>query len=215
MINYSGYLDRFQMVSCNKIPLFPADDTENGLLFTSIAILSQLKYYNITQFNYENLFNNCFIDGRLYRHPDKHPKGESHDDYCGTVLGSLLENTNTPPRKLLWSMIKHLGYINGEWVGRFAQVWLLLWSASFKLAQYLLFPLLYVLFLLQNPQDLGKNNASDIQLQLTIVSILDIMFPGMKFFNKWKDKLPCSLYEIFSIYYGENHPTTLIWKENE
>jgi len=213
-LNYNGYLDEYGMVSCNMVASFPAPHTENGLLFTANAMICERELYEDTEFDFDDLFNSCFIDGKLYRSPEPHPKPESHDNYCGAMLGAALINDTTIPKRLLWSLIKHFGYINGEFVGRFPQIWLLLLGFC-PVLKWLVFPLNYLLFKLQNT-DKALNDASALQLQLTIVSILDILYPRMDYYNKWVFKLPwceASVYDGMRNYYGDLHPTTQNWKE--
>jgi hypothetical protein len=213
-ITYRGYIDQYGMVSCNRIPAKVAENTENGLLFTAQAIHAQKMHGMPMSFDYEHLFNNSFIDGKLYRSPEPHPKPESHDNYTGVVLGSLLQNAVEPPKKLLKSLFKHFGVINGEILLRFPQIWLLLFCAvSNNFFKKLLFPFMYLLYLTQLPTK--EDDGGDIELKLTIVASLDIMYPELSLFKKWQDRLTNPLYTYYQEYYGDNHPTALIWKQGK
>ena len=213
IINFGGFEDRFGMVSCNKVAEYPdAPTTENGLLFTAVAMQSLDLNNCFNHFHFEELFEACFINGILYRNPEPHPKPESHDNYTACALGSVLEWNTVIPRKLLWSLIKHFGYVNKEFVGRFPQVWLLLLVTSFPWLRYGLLPILYGLYLLQTPKSNPLADTSSTQLQFVIVSIIDILFPSFGFLATWKKKLKVSLYDVFSIYYSPEHPITQSWK---
>lgn len=216
-MDYKGYLDEYGMVTVNEVPGYPAGHSENGLLFTAVAMQSCELNNELDPFEFEKLFEPCFINGILYRSPEPYPKPESHDNYTGIVLGSLLENKTSAPRKLLWSMIKHFGYINTEFVGRFPQLWILLFASSFPLLRYLSLPLLYVLYLLQTPKEDAMNDTSGVQLQFTIVSAIDKLFPCFKFLDKWFAKLKkyTTMYAVMSAYYSPNHPTALVWKDSK
>ena len=216
-MNYEGYIDCYGMVTVNGVPKLPhADSSENGLLFTAVAIQSQSlhTYFPFYDPNFEALFNACFIGGILYRSPEPYPKPDSHDNYEGVVLGSLIENNSRSPRKLLWSLISHFGMIRGEFIARFPQVWLLLLASSFPLIKYLFLPALYILYLLQTP---NISDAGATHLQFNLVSCIDYLYPRMNFLNKWFTKLKKygTMYQVMSKYYGENHPTALIWKDSK
>lgn len=218
MIDFKPYLDKYGMVTVNGTPNLPfADNSENGLLFTVVAMESDQINDGIGYpFNFSALFEPCFINGKLYRSPEPHPKPESHDNYTACVLGSLIENNPSIPRRLLWSLIKHFGYVNKEFVGRFPQVWLLLFASSFPLLSFLLLPFLCILYFLQSPKS-PLEDSSATQLQFVIVSIIDRLYPRLGLLKKWFTKLNkhVKMYEVMKVYYGENHPNTLIWKNSK
>jgi len=211
---YTGYLDKYGMVTVNSVPREPyADNSENGLLFTAQAMYA-LKQNDLPQeFNFKQLFNDCFIDGVLYRSAEPHPKPDSHDNYTAVALGSLFEKNTESPRKLLWSLIKHFGVVKGEIFLRFPQVWLLLIGAAFPILRWLLLPAMYILYMTVQPNQ--KNDGGDIQLKLTITAYLDILYPELNLFEKWKSNLCKHLYVYLEEYYGDHHPNSTIWREGK
>lgn len=216
-IDYSQYLDEYGMVTVNGVPGNPGEHSENGLLFTAVAMEADLINDCIGHpFDFSELFEACFINGILYRSPEPHPKPESHDNYTACVLGSLIEYNPSIARRLLWSLIKHFGYVNKEFVGRFPQVWLLLLTASFSVLRYLLLPLILILYLLQSPKN-PLQDTSGTQLQFVIVCIIDRLYPSLNLLRNWFTKLNkyAKMYEVMKLYYGENHPNALIWKDNK
>lgn len=209
---YDGYLDQWGMVGCNKEPQYIAEATENGLLFTAVALLGERKAkIDLQTLDFKKAFDHCFINGKLCRNPDKPNDSDSHDNYTGAVLGALLSNDREIPKTLLKSLIKNLGVINGAFIGRFPQVWILLLAAANPLLKTLLTPFLYLLYKLQKPR-FPLNDTSATQLQLTIVGCLDILYPEKKYLNKWLQQVwPKNMKQVFEIYYSKDHPITKLW----
>ena len=216
MINYTGYIDQYGMAGCNTIPSIPAPNTDNGLLFTVVAIQSASLNSAQTDFDFMTIFDSCFINNMLYRRPDITSSPEQHDDYEAAILGSLIEDQLYIQRQLLWSLTSNFGYVNGQFLGRFPQLWTLLLATSFQPLKYLLFPLLYAWYLLQSPTT-PLSNSSGIQLQFVNVSIIDHLYPKLNLLKKWFTKLNkyATMYQVMCEYYGDTHPTTLIWKDNK
>jgi len=213
-MRYDGYKDKYGMVTVNGVPKEPyADNSENGLLFTAQAIHALKEHKLQNEFLFEPLFNDCFIDGVLYRSAEPHPKPDSHDNYTGAVLASLIQGCDEPPRKLLKSLIKHFGVVKGEIFLRFPQVWLLLFSTCFPLLRPFMYPIMYLLYLFQQPKEI--DDGGDIQLKLTIVASLDILYPRRNLFSNWRKKLKKPLGDYMQDYYRGNHPTAVIWKEGK
>ncbi len=214
IITFDGYLDKYGMVSCTKYPIFPAYPTENGLLFTAVAI-SSLPKTEENLIDFELLFNNCFIDGILYRSPEPHPKPDSFDNYLAVAFMSAYLNKPNMSKKLLWSLIKHFGIVRGEIFLRFPQVWLLLVVTAFPIFKWLFLPFCYILSSLQKPI-LPLYNTSGVQLQYVIINTLEIVYPQVGFFVRWYTSLleKCSgLGEVFSIYYSPLHPIAKLWNK--
>lgn len=211
VISYKGYTDRFGMVCAND----PGADTENGLLFTAVAQQSEILNGYINTFSFKLHFDDCFIGNVLYRTP-WNQKPDSHDNYTGCALGALIEGNTEIPRKLLKSLVCKLGRPGGSIVGIYPQVWILLLAAAYTPMKYILYPALYTLYLLQTPGKNALEDTSGTQLQFTIVSVLDHLFPEKQFLKKWFAKLKKygTMYQVMKIYYGEQHPTTVIWKDS-
>ena len=210
MIKFDGYLDKYGMVTCNGVPAPVGENSENGLLFTAHGMYAQLGAYNKTEFDFEKLFTPCFIDGKLYRSPEPHPKPDSHDNYSAVAMASSLIGNTSMPRKLLWSLVKHFGVVNGEIFLRFPQVWILLLITSFPMLKWLFYPLARLLAEFNIPKP--ENDGGDIQLKLTIIATLDTMYKGQNFLEEFNFKLSKGLNQYYNDYYrNENFPTVRIW----
>lgn len=214
-IDYTCYFDQYGMVGLEGT--HPAPNTDNGLLFTAVAMQScevnNDKTYPWVPDEFEYSFNECFIDGILYRRPELSSSPDSHDNYEAAILGSLLESNTRSPRKLLWSLITHFGLIRGEFLARFPQL-MLLWPAAFPWMAYPMFPLIYLLCLFQQPD---THNAGINHLQFNLVSAIDMLYPKLNLLKKWFTKLKVygTMYDVMLHYYGPDHPTTLVWKDSK
>lgn len=212
-ISYKGFLDKWGMVGCNRPPQPPEENTtDNGLLFTSVALQSQrFRGYVNPDLHFAKCFDSCFVDGTLRRNPDNLTAWESHDNYTGCALGSLITGDKSIPRKLLWSLVTHLFYINGAFLGRFPQIPLLLLPAAFPFMKWVLFPFLYLFYKLQNPVP-SIADPGGTQLKFVVVSCIDNMFPERGYLTDWLGKLDKNMGLVFFIYYGPNNPIAKMWE---
>lgn len=96
--------------------------SDNGPMFTSEYVI-MLKRNNCLDSNdiedYNDRMEACLnLDDMLCRAPGAYTEQEGPDDYYGVMNGCHEMGNTGVPRKILWSLIKHFGFLNNEELGK-------------------------------------------------------------------------------------------------
>ncbi len=186
-------------IDCNGLvkPNINANDSANGVLFTSIAQLLSKSLYR------QGNIDRCFIKpGLLARKPTPSSQ-EQWDDYLGIAVASIVTNQTKNPRAILAYGAKHAGFYNtGDYftwtafLWRFPIVFTFMFVAAFPYLKYLAWPTLAVYLRLMPIAFDGSGR----QLQW-------LMYQGYN--TAFHAKLNIgSIVPTFVSYYGIDHPFT-------
>lgn len=184
-------------------------DSGNGVLYTSVyvALALELNPYNRMRVPYLPLVKPCFKRrGLLMRTPQNTYGLESWDDYLGLAVACLVLDDQSTPREVLWYGIRHLGFYNNTdtftrdaFLGRFPQVWALMWIAAFPFLKWPLYPILKLIARFMDPP---ATDASGIQLAwLYLWACRYLGFTFEKYYP-----ITMALSYAYLSYYGEGHP---------
>lgn len=115
--DFKGYIDGNGLLAPAPVPVGTLKGSDNGPMFTG-------EYYTILKkqglltdedtSNFIRLINNCISsNGLLNRVPTNQSDGqEQADDYYGVLDGCVQLGITSIPRTLLWSAIRHFGFLN-------------------------------------------------------------------------------------------------------
>jgi hypothetical protein len=142
---------------------------------------------------------------------------EETDDYLGVILGCVLNGDLATLRSILWYGVRHFFVFHNTgplsfkcWLGRFPQVWLLMFAAAFPWTKYLFYPVLLVISHFMTPV---VNDQSGNILQYLYMYVLDILYKS-DFREVWLMKLvPNKMKDVFGSYFSPEHPLTFAVKE--
>lgn len=183
----------------------------NGLCYTGTALVLG---FNIDF--YKVLIRSCYYyPGCLMRTPHGDFGQESYDDYLGTAAGCIAIGETQIPREIL----KH-GLLNffifktvpgttindyaKAWLGRFPQVWLLMFAAAFPKLKWLVAPAILGMcyFLKGNIED-----QSGTILQYLIQKSAQTLYHTDYFLFRWISRNGFDLKkDIFGKYFNIGHP---------
>lgn len=203
MIFPQEYIDKNDLVK----PQITWDSSGNGLLYTGIAMTLgfQLDYYPMR-------VRTCYLyPGCLERTPNNTFGQESYDDYLGTAAACIATGETGIPREILkygfmdCFIFNTDGVLQGrDFLGRFPQVWLLMFPAAFPWLKWLFALPLFVMayFLKGNIED-----QSGTILQWLIQKSVVNLFGTCYFYNRWISRNKFDLKnDIFAKYFNTGHP---------
>lgn len=199
----ASWLDKNKLV----IPQPHSDHSDNGVLFTSVAVL---RGYNIP--TYVGLVEGCFLEnGLMARWPKNNFDQAAWDDYLGVAAASIKINNVSLPRSIFWYGVRHLGIYDTDgklsshdFLWRNVPVWPLMFAAAYPKIKYLMYPFLWLVqrFFKSPAHLISVNDTSGFQLQW--VFLKGCMLLGFTFEKFWEHE--ALLGEAFLIYYHKEHP---------
>lgn len=144
--------------------------------------------------------------GLFKRNPEGSFGQETWDDYLGIAAACITIGETGIPRDILWYGISH-GFVfntdkhieTKDWLGRFPQVWILMWCAAFPWMKWMLYP---ALALVGKTMKLKVEDASSTQLQWVFFSACDHL--GFRF--KSGDPIIAAYPSAVARYYDATHP---------
>lgn len=175
------------------------DHSGNGILYSSIA--------KILGFDFDYNIENCKIrDGLYMRTPDNAFGNQSWDDYLGIAAFAIHTNDTKIPRQVLMYGLTHFFIFNTDqkleakdFLGRFIQLWSLMFVAAFPKIRKVFYPILYFV---QLTFDLNPHDSSAYQLEWLYLKSCDQV--GIKFNRYYNAK--ANLGTVFKAYYDSEHP---------
>lgn len=204
-MDLKDYLDPTGLVKPSK----GISTSGNGLLYTSVYVLLD----NLTlghlegAWNYTTVIDQCMLKpGLLTRVPDNSQKQESWDDYLGVAAACIKLNVRSIPRAILWYALRHAFFMNtdgklsmDDFLGRFPQVWSLMWVAAFPWLKWPMYP---ILGLIQMTYKFDLSSPGEWQLQWVFLEACKYL--GFHFDNY--EYAIASLPSVFERYYETGHP---------
>jgi hypothetical protein len=217
-VNFIQATTKFQAISPYYSPMVnvPAPYSGNDIYYTAHAYFAvernpQNTFVNLPSF--KDYFNKIW-DGVLYRTPTKEFGPDNHDNYLGSVVGSYLLNDISTIRKILFTAIKKMFVLDGVFLGQYVHVWFLAISMCIPLAKWFMFPLNLIVWLTQKPHH-PSQGASPLLLQMMVCNGLDLLYPRLKLYQRWKNKLLqfCGGEQDVFLEYTKRkeHPLVQIW----
>jgi hypothetical protein len=195
-------------------------DSGNGLFYTAMDVVFRDMSVVIDQReDYHDLVRRCYHKwGCLMRNPANSFGQEQWDNYLGVAVACLVLEETKIPREILWYAITHAFFMdtdgkfeNKDWLGRFPQVWVLMFAAAFPLFKYLAFPLAYLISLTFKPkvEDTSANN-----LQFIYNYGMCVAFGALSPLKRWMSKFPkgFSYSNSVGVYFAPDHPFVEITK---
>lgn len=122
--DFKAYTDGNNLLAPNPVPPGTKQGSDNGPMFTSEYFIILKRYDSLTvadELEYDARIGQCLnSEGMLCRAPGDLDQ-EGPDDYYGVMNGCIEMENTAIPRKVLWALIKHLGFLNnnqpGKWTG--------------------------------------------------------------------------------------------------
>jgi len=126
-------------------PRWSWSSSGNGLLYSSIA--------RILGFNFAFNIRSCMKEpGLLMRTPDNSFGQQSWDDYLGVACLCIHDGITDIPKEILKYGVKHGFFFNNigpfsfkAFLGRFPQVWALMWIAAYPWLKWPMYPVLWAI----------------------------------------------------------------------
>ncbi len=213
-----SYLDKFGMVGLDRDT--PTHVTENGLYFSAIHVilyhaiikgeLSSIKKW------YSEKVRECYLErGNLARQPKNNTNQEQWDNIFGVAVACIILNITDIPREILSYGVRNLfifntdGKLEGkDFLGRFPQVWVMMFAAAFPLMKYAVMPLAWLISKFMKKIE-GNSSANN----LIFVYLYGMKLLGFKkLYSIEVEKL--NILENFRLYFKAGHPFILLVEEN-
>ena len=190
------------------------NDSGNGIYYSALAnMVAHVNGWSLP-FDYKTIIQSCMLKpGLLERTPQDTYGQEQTDDYLGVILGCLLNGDRTTLRSILWYGDKHFYVFNNDgklefkdFLGRFVQVWVLMFAAAFPWIKYLFYPALLLISIFLQPVE---NDDSGNILQFVYLYSMEELY-NIDFTSGWLLELePNTMKTTFSRYFSPEHPLTL------
>lgn len=183
----------------------------NGLCYTGTALVLGFEIDD-----YQKNVRDCYYHvGCLMRTDDNGFGQESYDDYLGTAAGCIaIGETKIPQEIIVYGLSNFFVFKTTtsntlkDWLkaflGRFPQVWLLMFPAAFPWLKWLFaLPLMVMAYFLKGAIEDQSGTILQWQIQKSVVNLYGIKY----FYNRWIKRNGFSLKnDIFGKYFNKGHP---------
>jgi len=181
-------------------------DSGNGITYSSIASILNLFDSSMIA-SVGKAMASCFKKpGLLMRTPDNQFGQESWDDYFSIACLFVYAKSRKTSRDILKYGFTHFFFFNNldefswkSFLGRFPQVWVMMFIAAFPWMKWPLYP---ALFLIQLTFKQDVNDASGFQLEWLFLRTCNLM--GFKF--KKYEIARSGIKQAWATYYDSDHP---------
>ena len=211
------YLDRYGMVGLDANS--PNHETDNGLFFSAIHVVL---CHTIIKTNmralriwYTEKVRKCYMQvGNITRKPGNTEQQQQWDDFLGLAIACMALNITDIPREILKYGLLNLffyntdGQLKGEdFLGRFPQVWVMMFAAAFPIMRWIVKPLAWLISLTMKKEQGNSSGNNLIFMYLYGMKLL-----GMKSYSKKMEEI--NILENFKLYFKAGHPFISLLEEN-